>query len=176
MTIKIESLDPKNNTINVSSLEHRTNSIVVSGNERKNNNITVNTIISTKGESSFYIVCDNIQERDLISSDKRGLGLFAYVIANDNIYQLQGGLSNSDWVLLTKPYASVGMFNAPTNPIEGSLYFDLSQNALKIFMFGNWQEIPSLEKIIQLLNIHDNDINAHKALFDISKNLWKSIL
>lgn len=175
MTISIETSQPHNNIISVTSSSSH-NFINIPETNNKSPSISVNGIVSNKGEGSFYIVCENIAERDSISNDKRGLGLIAYVISDDNLYQLQGGLSNNYWEILIKPFASVGMFNPPANPNEGVIYYDLTEEKLKIFMFQNWQEIPNYEIITGLISDHNNDIHAHKSLFEVSKNFWKSIL
>lgn len=175
MSIIVSNTNNINNTISISSSNNSQN-ILLENLTPSTNKIGVSPIFSTKGDSSFYIVCEDITERDNISSDKRGLGLIAYVISNDNLYQLQGGLSNDSWKLLTKPYVSVGMFNPPENALDGTLYFDLTENKLKVYMLSNWYEVPSLNTVTSLISEHDNDINAHKSLFDVSKNYWKSII
>jgi hypothetical protein len=44
-----------------------------------------------------YRSVDTLVERDAISTERRRLGMLVYVLETDTIYQLRGGITNSDW-------------------------------------------------------------------------------
>ena len=58
----------------------------------------------------------DITARDAIDAGKRIEGMICYVVSEATNYQLQGGITNSDWVLLS---ASVSELTA-TGTIDGS--------------------------------------------------------
>jgi hypothetical protein len=131
-----------------------------------------------KNGTSQYFCKDTVKERDAIADSVRCLGLMVYVSETDTLYILRTGLTNLDWeelYLNTDHSVKIGRLNPPSNPENGTLYFDLGEERLKICVGGTWLTLPSQDDITAAISTHDSDVNAHAALFEDAENKWLTI-
>jgi len=85
------------------------------------------------GKGGTRSVAD-LTARDAITTERRTEGMMAYVISNQTVYQLVGGILNANWQVFGG--GSSGMLEGPGNPngvvtgIYGQSYRDTATDAL----------------------------------------------
>jgi len=107
-------------------------------------NDTYPTHIDIYGKGGFMSVTD-ITARDNITSLRRKIGMLVYVTATDVLYQLKGGIENTNWV--TVPLGSgannfnwVGSrSNDPSTPTINTVYYNTTTNKTYIWTGSVWE-------------------------------------
>lgn len=75
-----------------------------------------------------HMVADDLTERDAIAVFNRWEGMQVYIIATTETWQLQGGITNADWVIIAGPGGSSNIEIGVTEVLSGTpnsiLYID----------------------------------------------------
>lgn len=81
-------------------------------------NDTYPTNLENLGRGGIHTAVD-LLTRDTISEERRSVGMFCYVESDTSMYQLVGGITNSDWVLIYDISGGMPEFNidCPTDYI-----------------------------------------------------------
>lgn len=96
------------------------------------------------GKGGFMSVAD-VTTRDAINSLRRKEGMLVYVIATDLLYQLKGGIENTNWV--TVPLGSGGnnftwvgsRSNDPLTPTTNTVYYNTATNKTYVYTGSVWE-------------------------------------
>ncbi len=107
-------------------------------------NDTYPTHIDIYGKGGFMSVTD-ITARDNITSLRRKIGMLVYVTATDVLYQLKGGIENTNWV--TVPLGSGGnnftwigsRSNDPLTPTTNTVYYNTATNKTYVYTGSVWE-------------------------------------
>lgn len=130
-----------------------------------------------KGKS-MYLSRDTIALRDAIEEDLRSVGLMVYVTQTDELYRLEGDITNDNWKTLnvnSKQYIKLGRLNAPMNPSDGMVYFNLIQERLYVYLKDKWVGLPNQKDIKNAVLEHNADPHAHAERFAEVENIWFTI-
>ena len=124
-----------------------------------------------------YMSVDSLTNRDSIKEESRKEGLMVYVVETDLVYRLEGGIANTNWVELninSEQYIKLGRYNPPINPSIGTVYFDLVEERLKVYI-TDWLALPNMSDISQMIRKHNEDPEAHADRFKEVENIWLAI-
>lgn len=89
-------------------------------------------IVISGSSKSEYLSVNTLVERDSIPIEKRLEGMLCYVISEDSIFQLKGGITNISWAILSLGSASIN-----DNAIEHTT---------------TWSSAKILEKLTEKIN------------------------
>lgn len=87
-------------------MPNNSGTLVVSPIRPQNDSDTFPSAYANELKGGFHQVAD-ITARNNISSDRRQVGMWCYVIATGQTFQLVGGIANANWTLIltiTQPY------------------------------------------------------------------------
>ena len=124
---------------------------------------------SVYGRGGFTEVAD-LTERDAITDDRRREGKCVYVTADQQTYQLVGGIANSNWQIFGNAAATLGSYVKTVNSISGDV----------VLLGGNGIDITGLTISVSAdyaLNstVHDASASLYTLVGDVSATLQSEI-
>lgn len=131
-----------------------------------------------KNASGEYYCKDTIEARDAIKEEYRKVGTMVYVSETDELYRLEKGISNSDWKTLnvnSQQYIKLGRLNPPLNPDDGTVYFNLIEEKLYVYLNKKWIGLPNMKDVKKVVLDHNADPYAHAERFAEVENIWFTI-
>jgi hypothetical protein len=104
------------------------------------------------GKGSYRTVAD-VTERDSITDARRKEGMLVYVIADDTIYQLRGGITNSDWrIFMSGPGGRTIFGTVPCNTTSYA-YFVSNSRISPDANISVLLKIPAIDAVVYTTSV-----------------------